>query len=66
MIDYKLIRDKIIHIENHYPVDKWEINGIQIWPFIRIKLCLFLWYDNPSSPIKNTTRTGKKIISSIN
>jgi len=60
MIDYKLIRDKIIHIENHYPVDKWEINGIQIWPFIRIKLCLFLWYDNPSSPIKNTTRTGKK------
>ncbi len=33
-------------LEQNYPVDKWRIGDIYIWPYIRIKLYLFLLSEN--------------------
>lgn len=30
------------NIEKKYPVETWKLNGINIWPYIRIKLYIFL------------------------
>lgn len=34
----------IIELETKFPVDKWAINGLLVWPLIRIKLYQFLLY----------------------
>ena len=36
------IRDFIIHLEQKFPVDNWKINSIHIWPYLRIKLFIYL------------------------
>jgi hypothetical protein len=36
------IKEFIIGIESKYPVSEWKINGIHIWPYIRIKLYIQL------------------------
>lgn len=45
----------INEIENKIPVDKWVINGISIWPLVRIQLYfdLFYGYVSDSSDGKN-------------
>ena len=44
--------------ERKYPVDQWEINGIHVWPILRVRL-LFVFYN---SEAKNATvnRQSKK------
>ena len=32
------IKQLILDIEEKWPVDKWKINGIDVWPYIRIKI----------------------------
>lgn len=32
------IKQLILDIEEKWPVDKWNINGIDVWPYIRIKI----------------------------
>lgn len=32
------VKQKIIEIEEKFPVDEWSINGVDIWPLVRIKL----------------------------
>ena len=36
------IKASILYIEEKYPVDLWEVNGIKVWPYIRIKLYIHL------------------------
>jgi len=38
------IKEIINYIEGEFPVDKWIINGIHIWPIIRIRF--FLYYND--------------------
>lgn len=39
------IKEKILELENLFPVDTWVVNGIFIWPYIRIKLYFLLLTD---------------------
>lgn len=32
------IKQLIIDLEQEWPVDKWNVNGIDIWPYVRIKI----------------------------
>jgi len=34
------IKRSILELEQKYPVDSWNINGIDLWPYIRIRLYL--------------------------
>ena len=36
------IRDFIVRLEHRFPVDKWEVNDIHVWPYLRIKLFIHL------------------------
>jgi hypothetical protein len=36
------IKNFIIQIENDFSVNEWQVNGIQIWPIIRLKLFFYL------------------------
>lgn len=36
------IKQKILRLETNFNVDQWVINGIHIWPYIRIKLYFLL------------------------
>ena len=36
------IKKIILHIEEKWPVEKWEVNHIKIWPYLRIKLYIHL------------------------
>lgn len=38
----KEIKEYILQLEEKYPVNQWKIYGVDIWPFIRIKLYIFL------------------------
>lgn len=52
------IKQLIIDIEQKWPVDSWNINGIDIWPYIRIKIYIdFLVQMNKSD---SSTETNKK------
>ena len=42
MNTHLLIKQKILFIEQSFDVDKWELNGIHVWPYIRIKLYFLL------------------------
>jgi len=32
------VKEYILNLEANFPVDKWEVNGLHIWPIIRINL----------------------------
>ncbi|GEC73668.1 hypothetical protein SAMN05443543_108163 [Flavobacterium flevense] len=42
MNTHLLIKQKILFLEQSFDVDKWNVNGIHIWPYIRIKLYFLL------------------------
>ena len=56
----------ISNIESRFAVDEWEIDGIKIWPFIRIQNYVLLSNRILQSSVKNTRSADyiKKIISS--
>ena len=56
-------------VEANYPVDTWEIYGIRIWPFVRIRLARGLFEDTlstdgPSPPAPSLSRwhNGLKVL----
>lgn len=56
------IKDYIIEIEQDYPVDQWTINGIHLWPYIRIKLFIDLLVNdkaNKKLPPKSNNNISK-------
>ena len=55
------IKASILYIEEKYPVDLWEVNGIKVWPYIRIKLYIhFLMMMNKS--IDRETKQKKDVV----
>lgn len=38
MKSHQDIHDYIVAIESDFPVDTWSVNGIHVWPYIRIKI----------------------------
>jgi len=62
------IKEFINEIEKKFPVNKWKVNDIHIWPHIRIKLYFYLINlieKNDSSPIKTKPeKKGKERIKS--
>ena len=36
------IKNFILQLENQFPVNQWNVNGIHVWPLIRITLYLYL------------------------
>ena len=66
MKNAKEIHQYILDIENNYPVNDWKVNGVSIWPFIRIKLSADLNQVNNKnfarkSQIFNNTDNKSKI-----
>ena len=41
-ITSKEIKKYILELEQKYPVNHWRIYGVDVWPYIRIKLYIFL------------------------
>ena len=49
------IKASILQLERKYPVDNWIINGIHIWPYIRIRIYLnmLVYPDKKNSAVSN-------------
>ena len=55
-LSQEYIKEIILDWEQRFPVNEWQIQGIHIWPYIRIKLYFFLLNINNekySSPQQN-------------
>lgn len=48
-MNQKRIQQIILNYENDFPVDKWMINGVPLWPNIRFKLYFYLLHSDRSS-----------------
>src|SRR4051812_16039623 len=53
MTSAKII-DFINKLEEQFPVDRWDIAGVRIWPLVRIRLFYDLFY----SSVATQQRTG--------
>lgn len=62
------IKNLILHIENNYAVNDWKVNGIHIWPFLRINLYMSIIFalENPKPTFTQKTLNSKKSISLYN
>jgi hypothetical protein len=45
------IKDFILLLENEFPVNSWTMNGIHLWPYLRIRLFFFLIKQIEATPI---------------
>jgi len=52
------IKDFIVSIEDNYPVNLWEVNGICIWPILRIRLYFYLMLKIESKKKESSTRSS--------
>jgi hypothetical protein len=55
------IKEKILNLESQYPVDKWLINGIYVWPYIRIKIYIYLLNYGSITALNDINKSKKKI-----
>lgn len=62
------IKSFIIDIESKFEVDKWNVNSIDVWPYIRIKLYYLLLTSGSNSTKKLSVKkeTTKVVIKSSN
>ena len=51
---------QINDFEQKYEVDKWLVDGVKVWPFIRIKLGLHLYYNKDVQKISFSQKKNKK------
>lgn len=61
-LNQKKIKEIILEWEQKFPVNEWQIQGIDIWPFLRIKLYIFLLNldtEKKSSHIPDKPLIGK-------
>lgn len=60
MIEAKDIKQHLLRLESSYPVDQWVVNGIKVWPYLRIKLFIDLLKYSKQKPISNLKNTNFK------
>lgn len=69
MENHDQIRDYINALEARYPVDKWLLNNIHIWPYIRIKIYYHLIHvvegESTFSKEENSKVISKNLFSKI-
>jgi hypothetical protein len=46
MDNRSLVVKFVLNLEKEFPVNNWKINGVHIWPFVRIRLYFFLIRKN--------------------
>lgn len=51
---FKKAKEIILHVEKEFPINDWKLNGVQIWPFIRIQLFFFI-IDPPTNKVDVTS-----------
>ena len=57
----KLIKEIINDLEDKFPVNKWKVDGIHVWPYIRIKIYIFLLQANKNDIEKKQNETYVKL-----
>ncbi|UFH35712.1 hypothetical protein [Flavobacterium acetivorans] len=45
-----IVKEKILALESSFEVDQWIVNGIHIWPYVRIKLYFLLLRNSNLEP----------------
>lgn len=70
MIEAKDIKQHLLRLESSYPVDQWEVDGVKVWPYLRIRLFIdLLKYSKPktttSSKTTNLKSSKKKFIKQL-
>jgi hypothetical protein len=65
-ITSKEIKKYILELEQKYPVNHWRIDGVYIWPHIRIKIFIFLLNHNADrnklNPAFNSRNSKRSIL----
>ncbi|WP_445718809.1 hypothetical protein [Flavobacterium sp.] len=61
------IKNFIVQIERDFSVNKWQVNGIHLWPILRIKLCFFLIYqvESEKNDFKQNVSGSAPVISTF-
>ncbi len=54
--DQDKIIDKLLEIEDRFPVNEWTVNDVKIWPFIRTSLAYSQRYRGAKKPTKSKKR----------
>jgi hypothetical protein len=49
----------ISSLENKYPVDKWRVTGIDIWPLLKIQ-SFFFWFEKSEETKRESSEVKKK------
>ena len=60
MFTQQNIKNTILSLEEKYPVDTWEVNGIHIWPYVRIKLYIHMLVLMNEKSLTHETKGYKK------
>lgn len=59
------VMDLINEIEEKFPVDEWAVDGIHVWPLIRISLAMRMYAQNASFRNKKSKEDEKSIFQHI-
>jgi hypothetical protein len=65
MSKHELIKDIITGLENKYPVEKWRLHGVDIWPNLRFKLYFHLLNTTKDTKFESDF-SSKKVIAKKN
>lgn len=55
----KKLPEYILYLENKYPVETWCINGVFVWPYIRIKLYITLLSKSLGGNVPKSEKWGR-------
>ena len=60
----KDLKNLILYIEEHFPVNKWKMDDIHLWPILRIRLYMLVMMEienpDPSLPVETELQKKKK------
>jgi hypothetical protein len=58
------VMEAVSKLEEQFPVDRWSVDGLRVWPILRTGLGLdpHLWGQSPPAPTSRTTRAGRGLV----
>lgn len=62
MSNHNQIKSIILSLEENYPVDKWIVAGVHLWPNIRFKLYIHLLNNLSVQPLNKDTVATERLI----